>query len=95
MQEYNRFPSKLTPGSKFLAVLQEELKALGVGFKAQKFPATEVSLYKTKQETLMVYKVKPAMLDLYLFLSILGYLVVLWAIVKTFGGSAASKKKSN
>lgn len=92
--EFNRFPTKVTPGSAFSGFLQGVLKEIGVGFKQQKFPATEVTLYSTKVESLSVYKVKPAMLDFYLFLVILGYLVLVWGAVKVLSKNSNKKKRS-
>ena len=89
----NRFPTKLIPGSKFTGILQQRLKDLGVNFKGQKFTASEVTLYNSKNETLSVYKVKSAMLDLYLFIAILGYLALLWGVIKIFGKPFISKSK--
>ena len=92
IKEFNRFPSKLTPASKFSAFLQSTLKELGVNFKQQKFPATEVTLYASKAESLSVYKVKPAMLDFYLFLVILAYLAALWGGMKVFTKQSKVKR---
>lgn len=92
LKEFNRFPSKLTPGSKFSTFLQSWLKEIGVNFKVQKFPATEVTLYASKVESLSVYKVKPAMLDFYLFLVILAYLAALWGGIKVFSGQSKVKR---
>ena len=92
LKEFNRFPSKLTPGSKFSAFLQSTLKEIGVNFKQQKFSATEVTLYSSKVESLSVYKVKPAMLDFYLFLVILAYLAALWGGIKLFTRQSKVKR---
>lgn len=94
VSEFNRFPTKVTPGSAFSGFLQGVLKDIGVVFKQQKFPATEVTLYSTKAENLSVFKVKPAMLDFYLFLAILGYLVLVWGSVKVLSKSSNKKKRS-
>lgn len=93
--EFNRFPTKTAPGSPFTLFLQGLLKDMSVAFKVQKYAATEVTLYSSKAETMSVYKVKPAMLDLYLFLTILGYLAVLWLVLKTCGKVSTSKSKRN
>ena len=66
---------------------------MGITFKVQKYPATEVTLYNSKVESLSIYKVKPAMLDLYLFLSILAYLGVLYVVIKVCRKPFISKNK--
>ena len=90
---FNRFPTKTLPGSEFSLFLQGLLKDIGVTFKTQKYAATEVTLYNSKNETMSVYKVKPAMLDLYLFLVILGYIAALWVVIKFTGKTFVSKNK--
>jgi hypothetical protein len=93
LKEFNRFPTKVTPASRFSSFLQSTLKEIGVNFKQQKFPATEVALYSSKEESLSIYKVKPAMLDFYLFLVILGYLGALWGGIKLFSRQSPKLKK--
>jgi len=91
---FNRFPTKVSTGSAFSVYLQGLLKELGVTFKQQKFPATEITLYSSKVESLSVFKVKPAMLDFYLFLVILAYLVLVWGGVKVASKTSNKKKRS-
>ena len=92
---FNRFPTKTLPGSEFSLFLQGILKDLGVSYKIQKYAAAEVTLYNSKKETMSIYKVKPAMLDLYLFLTILGYIAALWVVIKFTGKAFVSKNKKN
>jgi hypothetical protein len=93
-KDFNRFPAKMTPGSKFSNYFQGLLKDMEFNFKVQKFPAPDVTLYNSKQESLSVYKVKPAMLDLYIFLGVLGYLAVLWLVIKFLGKKFIKSKKN-
>eukprot|EP00358_Blepharisma_japonicum_P004020 CAMPEP_0202947132 /NCGR_PEP_ID=MMETSP1395-20130829/10848_1 /ASSEMBLY_ACC=CAM_ASM_000871 /TAXON_ID=5961 /ORGANISM="Blepharisma japonicum, Strain Stock R1072" /LENGTH=448 /DNA_ID=CAMNT_0049648179 /DNA_START=178 /DNA_END=1524 /DNA_ORIENTATION=+ len=89
---YTRFTTKLAPGAEFPKVLKETLNELtNSTFKVQKYPVTDYTLYNTKGENLSVYKVKPAILDLYIFLGIFGYIIVLWGVIKVFGSPFVSK----
>lgn len=92
---YTRFPTKLTPGSEFTKLLKESLSNItNTPVKTQKYQVTDYTLYNTKVETMSIYKVKPAILDLYIFIGIIGYIAVLYGVLKVFGGISFTKEKS-
>jgi len=83
---YTRYPTHLTPKSPFNLFLQDELKKVATEVTAKPFSLETYALYPSKVESLTAYHVKPAILDFYIFLGVLGYIALMCAVVKTCAG---------
>jgi len=74
-----RYPAKLTPGAGITDLLVANLQNYtGKSLKKKAFPLDDTILYGSKPETLNIYRVKPPILEFYIFLGVLGYLAALW-----------------
>jgi hypothetical protein len=88
---YTRYPTHLTPKSPFNQYLISELKKVATEVTTKPFTLENYALFPSKPETLSAYHVKPAILDFYIFLAILGYIGLLCGIVKASAGVSLFK----
>ncbi|CAG9314616.1 unnamed protein product [Blepharisma stoltei] len=83
---HSRFPTKIVSGSEFLILFRDYVReALGNNMKLQKFHGSDDVYFDTKVEILNSYKMKSKVLDLYIFLYVVIYLLLLWISVKYVG----------
>jgi hypothetical protein len=79
---YTRYPGKLTPGAGITDLIVSNLQNYtGKSLKKKAFPLDDTILYASKPESLNIYRVKPPILEFYIFLGVLGYLAVLWIAI--------------
>lgn len=90
---FTRFPTHLTPKEPFNVYLKEELKKVATVVTAKPFALENYALFPSKVETLTAYHVKPAILDFYIFLAVLGYIGLLCGVVKTFASFSLFKSE--
>ena len=94
LANFTRFPTQLGVNSAFTKLLKQSLKeSVGMNLTSQEFQLSEFTFYDSKVETLKVYKVKPPILDFYVFLGTLSYIAVLWALLKFCGNLRFAKQK--
>ena len=94
LHNVTRYPSKLTPGSPVTDSLFTALQNYtGKSLKKKSFTLEDTTLYGSKVETLNIYRVKPPILEFYVFLAVMGYIAVLWVLVTVCGKLSFVTKK--
>lgn len=94
LRNTTRYPTKLTPGSPVPESLMVALQNFtGKSLKKKSFALEDTTLYASKVETLNIYRVKPPILEFYVFLSVMGYIAALWVLVTMCGKMSLVSKK--
>lgn len=92
-----RYPGKLTPGAPVTDMIIEGLQNYtGKTLKKKTFTLEDTTLYASKVETLSIYRVKPPILEFYIFLGVLSYIALLWVVISVCSRSLlVSKTKTS
>jgi hypothetical protein len=84
---YTYFTSKVKTGSALNNLLFSSLESYsGLTAQRKSFTLEDFTLYNSKPETLTIQRVKPAILEFYIFLAVLAYITALWGLFKVIGG---------
>jgi hypothetical protein len=84
---YTYFTSKVKTGSSLNNLLFSSLESYsGLTAQRKSFTLEDFTLYNSKPETLTIQRVKPAILEFYIFLAVLAYITALWGLFKVIGG---------